>query len=294
MYDTESTSILAAYELLKLDCKAQGFARSTIDFYHYRLPPFFTWLESQGITKLSQLSSIAIRSYLASLQDRNLADNTRHGIARAIRRFCNFCVDEELIDKSAFTKVKMPKVGKRVLRSFDKEEIGKLLAACTNRRDKAIILFLLDSGVRASELVRINDSDINIGTGRVFVRKGKMSKDRFVFLGGKSSKAYVKYRMAVAGVEAAFPSKKSGERLTTSGLRLLLRRLAKRAGVKGVSPHAFRRTFALWSLRAGMNIYALQKLMGHEDLTTLLRYLGLTLEDIGSAHQKHGPVDHNL
>jgi site-specific recombinase XerD len=61
--------------------------------------------------------------------------------------------------------------------------------------------------------------------------------------------------------------------------------------VEHCNPHTFRRTFALWSLRNGMSIYHLQKLMGHSDLTTLLKYLGLTKEDLKDAHEQYGPAD---
>ena len=75
---------------------------------------------------------------------------------------------------------------------------------------------------------------------------------------------------------------------------MLLRRLGQAACVAHCHPHTFRRTFALWSLRAGMNIYALQRMMGHADLQILRRYLALIDDDLRQAHDKHGAVDHVL
>ncbi len=86
----------------------------------------------------------------------------------------------------------------------------------------------------------------------------------------------------------------TGERLTDWGLRLMLRRLGKRTSVEHCHPHTFRRTCALWSLRAGMNIYALQQIMGHSDLTVLRRYLASVEEDLSDAHQRYGAVDNAL
>ena len=86
----------------------------------------------------------------------------------------------------------------------------------------------------------------------------------------------------------------TGERLTYSGLRMLTRTLETATGIDHCHPHTFRRTFALWSLRAGMNIYALQQIMGHSDLQILRRYLALVEEDLLDAHQKHGAVDNML
>jgi site-specific recombinase XerD len=85
-----------------------------------------------------------------------------------------------------------------------------------------------------------------------------------------------------------------GERLKVSGLRLALLRMAQRANVQDVHAHKFRRTFALWSLRAGMNIYSLQMLMGHSDLEILRRYLALVEADLEKQHHEHGAVDSML
>ena len=86
-----------------------------------------------------------------------------------------------------------------------------------------------------------------------------------------------------------------GERLTCTGLRLLLRRRAVVAGLKEIpSPHDFRRAFALIMLRNGVDVFALQKLMGHSDLQVLRRYLAQTDQDIQTAHMRGSPVDSNL
>ena len=92
-----------------------------------------------------------------------------------------------------------------------------------------------------------------------------------------------------------FPSLNTGNRLTTHGLRHLLTcGLATRADVADCHPHTFRRTFALSCLRAGMNVYALQRLMGHADLSILRKYLALVETDLQTAHREHGAVDNLL
>lgn len=291
-----SPTLQESYDLFLLDCRAQKFTKPTIDFYHYRLPAFFAWLTAENVTTLDAVRSSHIKSYLIHCQSRNVSDGYLHGIARAIRRFFNYCVDDELIESSPMRKVKMPRVERRILRSFSKDEISQLLDACRNHRERAIILFLLDTGVRASEFVNLDWADIEIESGRVIVRRGKMRKDRFVFLGARSLKQLRRYAMKRTRQPETpiFPSRQTGERLNPNGLRLLLRRIERRAGLKGVSPHAFRRTFALWSLRAGMNIYVLMRLMGHEQLSTLIRYLGLNETDLASGHERFGPVDNTL
>ena len=94
--------------------------------------------------------------------------------------------------------------------------------------------------------------------------------------------------------QALWLSLTSGERLTDWGLRKRLHRIGKEAQVKNCNPHTFRRTFALWSLRSGMNIYALQQIMVHSDLTILRQYLALLEEDLQDAHRRYGVVDRML
>ena len=84
------------------------------------------------------------------------------------------------------------------------------------------------------------------------------------------------------------------KRLTYGGLRSIVRRRARKAGLPVPSLHSFRRSFALICLRNGADVYSLQKLMGHSDLSVLRRYLKQTEDDLGATHEKHGPVDHWL
>ena len=85
-----------------------------------------------------------------------------------------------------------------------------------------------------------------------------------------------------------------GNRLTYWGLRQVIRRRAEKAGVPAPSLHSFRRAFALLCLRNGADVYSLQKLMGHSDLSVLRRYLKQTEDDLRATHEKHGPVDNWL
>jgi site-specific recombinase XerD len=116
-------------------------------------------------------------------------------------------------------------------------------------------------------------------------------------LGAKARKVLMKYMMTrpeAKGDEPLFPSSKTGRALTPDGLLLLLRRLGRKAEVPHCHPHTFRRSFALWSLRAGMSVYALQQIMGHSDLSVLRKYLALVEQDLHEAHRKYGAVDSTL
>ncbi len=280
-----------AFELFILDCKSRRFTRKTLQFYEGRLSLFLRW---HGEDKpLNELTSTDIKKYFISLQERDLSSAYVHSFGRAIRTFCNYCVRDELIEKSPFARVKMPQLEKKILPALTSEEVDTILDACINQRDKVIVLLLLDSGLRASEAVKLNVADIDMRTGSVTVHQGKQQKDRTTFIGATTRKAIKLYLMDRNGPEThepLFVSETSGERLTYFGLAQIIKRLRTDAGVH-FSAHTLRRTFAINCLRGGMDIFVLAKLMGHADITVLKQYLDLVKDDLQNAHAKYGPVD---
>ncbi|MCO6449313.1 MAG: tyrosine-type recombinase/integrase [Caldilineales bacterium] len=293
----QRTSLERAFETLILDAKARRLKPTTLDYFYWQLGPFLQFLEEQGIMTPQAIEPRHIRAYIVSLQERGLKDTSQHAAARAIRAFCNFLEREEIVELSPMRKVPMPRLDKRILPAFSQEDVKQLLAACQNVRDIAIIYFLVDTGCRATEFISLRVGDVDIHSGAVRVRLGKGGKDRVTFLGATARKALLKYMMQRGSMSDDDPlwiSFTSGKGLTVAGLAMLCKRLSARSGVQHCSAHTFRRTCALWSLRAGMNIYVLQQIMGHADLTTLRRYLALVEDDLQEAHQRHGAVDNML
>lgn len=144
----------------------------------------------------------------------------------------------------------------------------------------------------------LNGEHVNLTTGLVKVIRGKGRKDRVVFLGVATRKQMFRYYLEQWGNsqgpgvgQPVWVNVWSEQRLTKSGLAQLLRRIGRRAGVEQCTTHAFRRTHATWSLRSGMPLPTLRQLLGHSDLSVILRYLGLTEEDLKDAHGQYGPVD---
>jgi len=165
----------------------------------------------------------------------------------------------------------------------------------TGDRDRALLLSLLDTGCRASEFVALNVGDVNLHTGAVLVGAGKGGKARTTFIGAKSRRELSRYlRQSKAQANDPLWLTVQGTRLTYWGLRQIIRRRAEKAGVPVPSLHSFRRAFALYALRNGADIYSLQRLMGHSDLTVLRRYLKQTEADLQEAHRRAGPVDNLL
>lgn len=291
-----------AYESYLLSLQAARRAPRTLEYYREKLGPFVSWLEARSVSEVSAITADHIRAFLLEREQAGRSPMSIHHHAACIKAWCNFLVSEELLAASPMRKVKMPKLNQEILPAFSPEDVRKLLAAAHDARETAILLFLLDSGCRLSEFLALNVGDVDVKTGAVRIRLGKGRKDRVAFLGAKARKALTKYllwRGAPKPDEPLWPLKSpdrelTSERLTKWALRAILDRLARETGVQNVHPHTFRRTFALWSLRAGMNIYALQQIMGHSDLSMLRRYLALVQEDLEEAHRKHGAVDNML
>lgn len=280
-----------------LDCQARRLSPGTLRYYREKLTAFVRFAVSNGAPTPADLSASLCRRYLVSLQNRELAPMSQHAHARALRAFGNWLVAEDVLAESPMRRVQMPQLDKRLPTALTEGEVKRLLAATSSQRDRALVLFLLDTGVRARECLSLAIADVDLTTGAVRVASGKGNKERIVYLGAHARRALARYlrsRLSVQPADALWVSQRDGQPLHLAGLRQILRRLGESAGVQHCHPHIFRRTFALWSLRAGMNIYALQQLMGHADLTVLRRYLALTETDLSLAHQQHGPVNSHL
>ena len=140
-------------------------------------------------------------------------------------------------------------------------------------------------------VIEVNLEDFDYSKGCFIIRHGKGGKYRTVFNGKRSRKAVRAYLRSRTDDSHAFWVTITGGRLTYWGLREIARRRATSANVPVPNLHSFRRAFALNMLRAGVDVYSIQLLMGHADLQVLRRYLKQTNEDLHRAHKLGSPVD---
>jgi integrase/recombinase XerD len=288
-------------ESFLIDRRSQGLSPDTIELYTKKLQYFLKYCERQVLTQVSQITSNFIRRYLLELSETHNPGGV-HACFRPLRTMLYWIEEEEIMPpgwKNPIRRVKAPKLPTDPIEPIQIEEIHQLLKTCQNNysgvRDRAMMLGLLDTGARAKEFLNINLEDVDLATGAVMIRQGKGRKPRMVFLGRKTIRAirgYLRYRHD--NYPALWVSI-HGERMTYAALRCSLRRRAEKIGMKSIpTPHDFRRAFALVMLRNGVDIFALQKLMGHSDLQVLRRYLAQTDQDIHNAHMRGSPVDSNL
>lgn len=271
-------------ELFLLDREAINLADTSIVYYQQRLTKFELFCNDLGVTLLHEITSHTVRSYLIHL--RQYSESYAHGCMRAVRAFINFVIAEELITNSPMKNIRMPKVAKKVPQVFTDNEINRIIFHSKTLRDRAICLFLLESGVRAREMLSLNVEDIDGRT--VHINKGKGNKYRVCYIGSKAKRTLLRYlfdRDNPHGQRPLFTTR-SDTRLQYDGLRMVLDGIRRSTGIKKCKAHTFRRTFAVNCLRNGMDIYILANLMGHTDITVLRHYLAFVQKDLQDAYDK--------
>jgi len=284
-------------EAFLIDRRAQNISSTTMVFYKNKLNYFHKYSLSLGVKTIDQLSPAIIRQYMLWLEEKGHNPGGVHACYRVIKTFLLWYEQEaEPINwRNPIRKVKPPKLPQAILEPVQMETVIKLLDTCNTgifgKRDKALILFLLDTGARASEICSINLMDINIINGIVMIRKGKGQKGRTVYIGSQTRKALRAYLRIRQGKHEALFLGQSGERLTYWGLEAMINRRSKSAKIDPPTCHSFRRAFAINCLRAGMNVYVLKDLLGHQDLQVMQRYLKINEEDLEIAHKQFAPVD---
>jgi site-specific recombinase XerD len=158
-------------------------------------------------------------------------------------------------------------------------------------RNRAILLVLLDTGLRATELCELHIKNVDLNNRHLLVL-GKGSKERVIPFSAVTSQAiwrYMSTRPKDLANDFLFVTAE-GQPLDRSGLSKLVRRIAQRAGVAKAHPHRFRHTFAISFLRNGGNAYALQMMLGHSTMEMVKRYLALAQADVEAAHRQASPV----
>ena len=279
------------------------------DINRKELIEFFAWLQEDYI---SNPDGVAPR------REKPLAPKTIRNIHTNLSALWTWAVEEDFVQKNVVQKIDKPSATPPVIEPYTKEDVAILLKACdksrtwktradvanarpTADRDRAIILTLLDTGVRASELCGMRYGDVNLTTNGILVRgkgAGKDSKERIVHFGKNTGKAIWKNllpRLDDKIQEDDFLFVVGTERdwrpMSRHVLGRLLKRIAERAGVKDVYPHRFRHTFAITYLRNEGDLFTLQALLGHSDLTMVKRYARIANVDCETAHRKASPVD---
>lgn len=205
-----------------------------------------------------------------------------------LNSFFKFCISYHYILTNPMDKVQKAKISKVVREAFTDEEILALQRACDNKRDIALLEFLRTSGVRVSELcsLDIDDIDLDERTGKV---TGKGDKERYIMFSPTARMCLKEYLDTRTDFNPAlFVSlREPHKRLDPVGVRAMLKKLEKAAGVEDVHPHKFRRTLASNLLKHGMPIEEVKEILGHDKIETTMIYASIDFGKIKASYNLH-------
>ena len=272
--------------------KAEGRARATLEGVYSRvLTAFFAFCASRGVTSVEAIDPTIIREHLLAVAERH-APSTVHRHYRTLRTWLLWYEAEAAPDgwRNPIRRVKAPKVPEQVLDPAPLTDLAAMVKRA-DVRDRAILLTLLDTGLRASELLGLNLTDFDQAEGVLTVRHGKGGRVRVAPLGPRTRRAVRQWLRARQSGGLALFCGSDGGRLTYWGLREVVRRLSKRAQVRAPTLHSIRRAFAIGMLRAGIDLLTLSRLMGHSGLSLLTRYAKQSVGDLRSAVERASLAD---
>lgn len=290
--------------------KQRDFSPHTVNDYSVTYRRFQEWI---GDKHVHQVTTIDVRRFLNYLRDdMELSKKTVCNAWVALSSFWTWAEKEIRCEHIIRGYVDRPDFRRPMIEIYTETEIKAMLGACeytagwnstkskaarTRRpeglRDQAIIITLVDTGLRASELCNLEIRDYISQQGRLMVRGGKGDKDRVVFLGQHGRRVLWRYLAERPGARQTDPifATRTGTRIERNNLRKCIQRIADRAGISHITVHRFRHTFAVTFLRNGGNVLELQELLGHEKLDTIRIYARLAEIDLAAAQRRASPAD---
>ena len=301
----------------RLCARTEGKSDKTIRITTTALNTLKDFLESREYsTDVIEIGARELREFILYLQQvkafehhpftkpqaKGLSGHAINCYLRAIRAFWSWLVRDEVITSNPFAKIKIPKPPKKVIATFSDNQLIAILKSINTStlagfRDWTMILMLLDTGLRASELTGLAVADINLEDGLMKVY-GKGNKERVVPVGARVQKAVWKYlqRHRPQPANPLCPTlflTAAGQPITTDRLRAITEKHTSSANIEGVrcSPHTFRHTFAISYLRNGGDVFSLQRILGHSSLDVVRIYVNLAEADIKACHRRFSPAD---
>lgn len=273
----------------------KGLARHTLESYKRDLSRLQGWAVTNG-KSITDLTRADLRKWIASLSREGLAPTSISRAVSATRGFFKFLMLDGHIKTHPAEDLDTPQRFSYLPKFLTEDEINRLLASpdvSTEEgiRDRAILEIMYATGLRVSELVDLKHADVDLLAGLV-VCHGKGSKERRVPLG----KSAIHWLQQYAAVKAGYGKQSSpnvflhrGRPFTRHLAWSMIRRHADKAGLKNVSPHTLRHSFATHLLQHGADSRSVQALLGHSDISTTQIYTHITDRHLRSAYDRHHP-----
>ncbi|HLT00015.1 MAG TPA: site-specific tyrosine recombinase XerD [Acholeplasma sp.] len=279
----------------------KGLSKNTQQAYLTDIEGYQAFLEKyHKITKVDKIERKHLEAYLKSLKNKGLSAKSMARKLTSIKAFHQFLLDEKEVDTNIALRVERPKIEKSLPSVLSIDEVVKLLEVVDKStplglRNTALLELIYGSGLRVSELLDIQTSDIHMAQAYVVVT-GKGSKERMVPI---SDMAVIAIRNYLTDGREALLKKPStylflnlnGEKLSRVGFFKVLKKLAADANLnpEAISPHTLRHSFATHLLEGGMDLRSIQNLLGHEDISTTQIYTHISQKRLKEEYEKTHP-----
>ena len=278
--DSVNDRLLKRYvACLRVDGKSENtiynYYRSAIKLSEFVKKPF------------PEMGAYDIRFFLACEKDRGISERSVENTRSNLSAFFNWLTIEEVIIKNPMGIIKPIKFVDEIKKAFSDIEIDSMRSQCNTLKERALFEFLLSSGVRVAELSSIEINDISFSELSVHVRNGKGGKERMTYITPICASHLQKYLYSRKdSCQFLFCNRYNGQ-LLPGGIRFLLNKLAKRSNVDNVHPHRFRRTFATSAAKRGLEVQEIQKLLGHANINTTMKYICMDDETVKLSYKRY-------
>lgn len=265
--------------------QVEGCSERTIKYYKEIIEKFVNSFDKS----IKQISTSEIRNYLSNYKDNSSCGSTTiDNIRRVLSSFFSWLEDEDYIIKSPVRRIHKIKTAVVVKKVLTDENLERLRDECENIRDLSLIELLISTGMRVGELVNLNINSLNF-EDRSCIVLGKGNKEREVYFDAKTKlhlKEYISKRND--SNDALFVSmREPHQRLSISGIELIIRTLGINSNINKVHPHKFRRTLATMAIDKGMPVEQVQKLLGHVKIETRMNYALVNQSNVKISHRRY-------
>jgi len=282
----------------------KGASSNTIAAYRNDLEQLAEYLKASGDGKgWEKVDRVLIQDFILNLKERKYAETTVARKVAAIRSFFGFLAAEGILADNPTEGLASPRVGKMLPKAITPNEVDELLeqpskrATPEARRDRAMLELLYATGMRVTELVSLDLTNVSLDGKNPFVRcTGKGAKERVIPIHEHATEALEEYVREARPLivrnknEKALFVNRRGERLTRQGFWLILKGYAKAANLRDdVTPHTLRHSFATHMLRGGMPLRVVQEMLGHANISTTQVYTHLATEHVREVYEKAHP-----
>lgn len=292
-------------------CAARGKSPRTVRWYQPRLAEFDAWCARDGREPCVDDFTVAnVEAFLSELRQRRkwqshpltptspelVSGGYVDGFVRAFRAFASWLEEEGHTEENRLARFKHRPAKPPIVDPLSEDEIRRVIDATTSLRDRALITTLVDTGLRAGEILTLRLEDARIDeTPATLLVTGKGGRQRIVPVDAHTQRLLVKYRRKERpepvhpSIEEFFLTRR-GEAMTASTLKLVFDRLRDRAGLQRFHPHLLRHTFATHYLQNGGDLFSLQLILGHSSLEMVRRYSHMATGQVLARHKMYSPV----